>query len=193
MNNQKIKRMVSIAFLIALVLVMQMLSSVIPAVGGFSISLVLIPIVMGAVLYGPGAGALLGAAFGTIVYINCITGADPGGAMVFQANPFLCLLVVLGKGVLAGALTGLTYKSLQHWNPHIAMLCSAVVCPVVNTGVFIVCMLTIFPEVLSAWAGGGDVIAYVLTGLVLLNFVPELLINILFGTVGHTIVHVVKK
>lgn len=185
--------MVSIAFLMALVLVMQMLSSIIPAIGGFSISLVLIPIVMGAALYGPSAGALLGATFGVIVYMNCVTGADPGGAMVFQANPILCLLVVLGKGVLAGLASGLVYRMISQWNVHVAILGAAIICPVVNTGVFIACMLTFFKDVLAAWAGGGDIIAYILTGLVLMNFVPELIINVVFGTVGHTIVHVVKK
>ena len=193
MHNQKIKRMVSLAFLMALVLVMQMLGSIIPAIGGFSISLVLIPIVMGAVLFGPSAGALLGATFGTIVYINCITGADPGGAMVFQADPFLCLLVVMGKGVLAGTLSGLVFKLIGKWNVHIAMLFAAIICPVTNTGVFIVCMLTFFKDVLAAWAGGGDLIAYVLSGLVLMNFVPELILNVVFGSVGHTIIHVVKR
>ena len=193
MHNQKIKRMVSIAFLMARVLVMQMLSGIIPPLGGFSISLVLIPIVMGAVLYGPGCGALLGATFGAIVYINCVTGADPGGAMVFQANPVLCLLVVMGKGVLAGLFTGCVYKLVSKWNAHVAMLCAAIVCPVTNTGVFVACMLTFFKDVLAAWAGGGDIIAYILTGLVLMNFVPELILNIVFGTVGHTIVYVVKR
>ena len=193
MHNQKIKRMVSVAFLMALVFVMQLLTGIIPPIGGFSISLVLIPIVMGAALYGPGAGALLGATFGIIVYINCVTGADPGGAMVFQANPVLCLLVVLGKGILAGSLAGLAYKLVSKWNSHVAMLCAAIVCPVVNTGFFIACMLTFFKDVLAAWAGGGDIIAYIMTGLILLNFVPELILNIVFGTVGHTIVHVVKS
>ena len=193
MHNQKIKRMVTIAFLMALVFVMQLVTGMIPPIGGFSISLVLIPIVMGAVLYGPGAGALLGATFGTIVYINCVTGADPGGAMVFQANPILCLLVVMGKGVLAGLASGLMYKLLSKWNAHMAMLCAAIVCPVVNTGFFILCMLTFFKDVLAAWAGGGDIIAYILTGLILLNFVPELILNVVFGTAGHTIIHAIRK
>ena len=185
--------MVSLAFLMALVLVMQMLSSIIPAIGGFSISLVLIPLVMGAVLFGPGAGALLGATFGVIVYINCVTGADPGGAMVFQANPILCFLVVMGKGILAGTFAGLVYKAVSKWNVHVAIVCAAVICPVANTGIFIACMLTFFKDVLAAWAGGGDIIAYVLTGLVLMNFVPELILNVVFGSTGHTIIHVVKK
>ena len=193
MHNQKIKRMVTIAFLMALVFVMQLVTGMIPPIGGFSISLVLIPIVMGAVLYGPGAGALLGATFGTIVYINCVTGADPGGAMVFQANPILCLLVVMCKGVLAGLASGLMYKLLSKWNAHVALLCAAIVCPVVNTGFFILCMLTFFKDVLAAWAGGGDIIAYILTGLILLNFVPELILNVVFGTAGHTIIHAIRK
>jgi uncharacterized membrane protein len=193
MHNQKIKRMVTIAFLMALVFVMQLVTGVIPPIGGFSISLVLIPIVMGAVLHGPGAGALLGATFGTIVYINCVTGADPGGAMVFQANPILCLLVVMGKGVLAGLAAGLMYKLLNRWNVHVAMLCAAIICPVVNTGFFVLCMLTFFKDVLAAWAGGGDIIAYILTGLILLNFVPELILNVVFGTAGHTIIHAIRK
>ena len=177
----------------ALVVVLQFVSSMIPAVGGFSISLVLIPIVLGGAVYGPAASALLGGTFGLIVFINCVTGADFGGAMVLQANPILCFLVIMCKGILAGWLSALVYKLLSRWNPHVAILCAAVVCPLVNTGIFIVCMLTFFKEVLSAWAGGGDIIAYVLSGFVLCNFVPEMIINVVFGSVGHTIVRVAKK
>lgn len=193
MKNEKIKRMASIALLMALVVVMQAISSIIPSVSGFSISLVLIPVVLGSALYGPAAGALLGATFGVIVYINCVTGADMGGAMVFQANPVLCFLVVMGKGILAGAASGCVYKLLKGKNPYIAMILAAVVCPVVNTGVFVTCMFAFFIEVLNAWAEGGNVIGYVLSGLVLVNFVPELIINLLFSPASMRIVHVVDK
>ena len=193
MKNAKIKRMVGIALLMALVVVMQFLSGIIPPVGGFSISLVLIPIVLGAAVYGPGAGALLGATFGTIVYINCVTGADPGGAMVFQADPALCFLVVMGKGILAGLASGLVFKLLQKKNLYVAMLCAAIVCPLVNTGTFIVCMLLFFVDVLNAWANGAALAGYILTGLVLANFVPELIINVVFSPASVRILKVVKK
>ncbi|MBO5322669.1 MAG: ECF transporter S component [Oscillospiraceae bacterium] len=185
--------MVGIALLMAMVVVMQALSSIIPPIGGFSISLVLIPIVLGAAVFGPGAGALLGATFGTIVYINCVTGADPGGAMVFQANPVLCFLVVMGKGTLAGLASGGVYKLLCKVNSYLAMLCAAIICPLVNTGVFVACMLLFFNEVLSAWAGGADVLGYILTGLILANFVPELMINVVFSPAGQRIAHFVNK
>jgi len=191
LKDNKIKRMVGIALLMATVVVLQ--SIPIPPVGGFSISLVLIPIVLGGAVYGPGAGALLGTTFGLIVYINCVTGVDGGGAMVFQADPILCLFVVITKGVMAGWLSALTYKALKGKNGTLAMICSAIVCPVVNTGIFIGCMLTFFTDVLAAWAGGGEIIAYVLSGLILANFVPELLINIIFSPAGAQIARIVKK
>ena len=193
MKNQKIKRMAGVALLMALVFVMQFISGMIPPVGGFSISLVLIPIVLGAAVFGPGAGALLGATFGIIVYINCVTGADPGGAMVFQANPVLCFLVVMGKGILAGFASGGIYRLISGKNRYIAMLCAAIVCPLVNTGVFIACMLTFFMDVLAAWANGAQLLGYILSGLVLANFVPELIINIVLSPASATIAKVVKK
>lgn len=193
MRNQKIKRMAAVALLMALVVVMQFVSGLIPPVGGFSISLVLIPVVLGSALYGPGVGALLGGTFGVIVFINCVTGADPGGAMVFQANPVLCFLVVMAKGMLAGLASGWVYRLLKCKNTYLAMLCAAIICPVINTGVFVMCMLTFFKDVLSAWAGGGDLLAYILTGLVVANFLPEMIINVVFSPAGQRIVHVVQK
>lgn len=193
MRNQKIKRMAAVALLMALVVVMQFVSGLIPPVGGFSISLVLIPVVLGSALYGPGVGALLGGTFGVIVFINCVTGADPGGAMVFQANPVLCFLVVMAKGMLAGLASGWVYRLLKRKNTYLAMLCAAIICPVINTGVFVVCMLTFFKDVLSAWAGGGDLLAYILTGLVVANFLPEMIINVVFSPAGQRIAHVVQK
>lgn len=193
MKNAKIGQMAAVALLMGLIVVLQLLSGMIPPVGGFTISLVLIPIVLGGALFGAKTGALLGGVFGIIVMVGCITGTDVGGAMVFQANPILCFLVVMSKGILAGLLSGWVYGLIKGKNPYIAMLSAAVICPTVNTGVFVVCMLTFFKDVLAAWAGGGDILAYVLTGLVLANYVPELLINVIFSPAGQRILHSVRK
>ena len=185
--------MAMIALLMALVVVMQFISGLIPPISGFSISLVLIPIVLGAALYGPSAGAILGGTFGAVVYINCVTGADIGGAMVFQANPALCFLVVMGKGILAGLTSGLVYRLLSGKNTYVAMFLAAFVCPLVNTGIFILCMLTFFVDILTAWAAGVNLVAYILSGLVLCNFVPELIINLAFSPASVRILKTVNK
>ncbi len=195
MKNEKLKRMTGIALLMALVVVMQFISAAIPPISGFSLSFVLIPIVLGAALFGPSAGALLGTTFGVIVFINCVTGADAGGQMVFQASPVLCFLVVLGKGALAGLAAGWIYKLTEGFGGYVAMLCAAIVCPVVNTGTFVLGMLTLFPAVFEAWAGsvGADILTYLFSYLLLLNFVPELIINVVFSPAGQRILKIVKK
>lgn len=191
-NANSLRRMTGMALLMALVVVLQLLGGMIPPVGGFTISLVLIPIVLGAVLYGPKTGALLGSTFSVVVIIGCVTGTDAGGAMVFQANPILCILVVLSKGVLAGFLSGAVYSTVRTRSPQLAMLLAAITCPVVNTGVFIACMAAFFHDVLAVWAGGTNIPGYILSGLILCNFVPELVINIIFSTAGHRILQMVK-
>ena len=190
---KNVKKMTGVALLMALVVVLQLLGGMIPPVGGFTISLVLIPIVMGAALYGPQTGALLGAAFGVVVMIGCISGTDVGGAMVFQANPILCVLVVMGKGILAGFLSGVVYAALKQKNSTLAMVLAAAVCPVVNTGTFVLCMAAFFMDVLSVWAGGSNVLGYILSGLMLCNFVPELVINLIFSGAGARILKSLDK
>ena len=194
MKKLNIKKMTTIAILMAMVIVLQFVGGMIPPIGGVvSISFVLIPIVVGAALYGPTAGAILGLTFGVVTVINCANGTDPGGHMVFQASPIGCLLVVLSKGVLCGISAGSVYRLLSGKHEKIAMLCSAIVCPVVNTGVFLLCMILFFKDVLAQWASGSNIPAYILSVLLLCNFLPELLVNIVFSPAGQRLVRVVHK
>ena len=194
MKNKKIERMVGISLLLAVMIVLQFLASVFPIkIGPFPISLVLIPIVLGAATYGVAAGGILGGAFGVMTYFFCVNGMDIGGQMVFQASPVLCFLVVMAKGILCGLASGFVYRMLHKTNGYVAMLCAAIICPGVNTGVFLIGMSLFFMDVLRAWAGGTDVVGYILSGLILINFLPELGINIVFSPAGQRILRAIKK
>jgi len=115
--------------------------------------------------------------------------------MIFQASPVLCILVVLAKSILAGLAAALVYRLLSKRNAYVAMLCAAIVCPVVNTGIFLTCVSLFFKDVLALWAtaAGADVITYVLYFLLLCNFLPEVLLNVVFSPAGHQILRVVHK
>ena len=194
MKNQNVKKMVGLSLLVAIIVVLQMIGTLFPIkIGPVSISLVLIPIVIGAAVFGPGAGAVLGGAFGVIATIFCANGMDVGGQMVFQASPVLCILVVMAKGILCGYASGLVYGLLKKRTGYLAMLCAAIICPVVNTGIFLLGMNLFFMDVLQVWAGGSNIAGYLLTGIILLNFVPELVLNIALSPVSQRIVHIVKK
>lgn len=194
MKNKKVHKLVGVALLIAIMIVLQFLGTILPIkIGPVSISLVLIPIVIGAAVYGPGAGAILGAAFGILANIFCANGMDGGGHMVFQASPILCIVVVMLKGILCGYAAGWVYKLLSKKNGYVAMICAAIVCPVVNTGIFLLAMRLFFMDVLSVWANGSNVAGYVLTGIVLVNFLPELALNVAVSPASQRIIHVVNK
>ncbi len=181
-NNSRTVRMVQLAVLAAIIVVLQMLSYSVLKIGQISVSLVLVPIVAGGIAFGPGAGALLGGIFGVVTLIGCISGIDVGGQILFTANPYLTTLICLAKGILCGWLSALLYaalhrKSEKGWTAMV----SAILCPVVNTGVFLVFTLLFFRDILQTWAAGTALLTYVVVGLVGFNFLIELLLNILLA------------
>ena len=94
------------AVLTAMVVLLQMMGSFIHF-GQFSISLVLIPIVIGAGTCGVGVAAWLGLMFGIVVLAS-------GDAAAFLTVDVLGTVVtVLAKGILCGLLSGLAYKLLE--------------------------------------------------------------------------------
>lgn len=104
--SEKTRRLTGLALMTAIIVVLQVVASFVKF-GPFTITLALAPILIGAALYGPKAGACLGGVFGAVVLLACILGWDPGGAILWNANPFLTALVCLGKGILAGLAAGL--------------------------------------------------------------------------------------
>ncbi len=181
-NNMhaKVFRTTQAAFLAALVAVLQVLAYTIK-LGPFNMSFVLVPVVIGGVLLGPATGGFLGGVFGAVVAIACVTGMDAGGFILFSANPFLCILLCLVKGIAAGYISALVYRLLSRKIKFnmLATMFSTVLAPVVNTGLFCIGMALFFYDTLVAWAGGSGVIYYMFTGLIGINFVIELLLNII--------------
>ena len=103
------------------------------------------------------------------------------------------MLTSLAYIFLAGLAAGIVYSLLKRRNKYVAMLVAAIVCPLVNTGIFIACMLLFFVDILASWAQGGEIFAYILTGLVVANLLPELLINVVFSPASVRITNVIEK
>ena len=187
--NSKTKNMVGVGLFTAIVVVLQFLGGGI-RLGMFSISLVLIPIVVGAALYGWKSGAWLGFAFGAAVLLS-------GDAAAFLVvNPMATVLVVLVKGAACGLVAGLVYQLLKKINGTAAVFAAAVICPVVNTGIFLLGCQFFFLETVAQWAaaaGYENAAAYMFLGLAGFNFLIELGVNILLAPVIVRLIHIGKK
>ena len=178
-ENSKTKKLVMCAILSAIIIVLQFLGSFIKF-GPFSVTLVLVPIVVGVALCGRFSGAWLGLLFGAAVLIS-------GDAAPFMAvSPFGTVLTVLVKGTLCGYAAELVYGALKK-NRYWAIFVSAIVCPVVNTGVFLIGCKLFFMELITQWAEalgfGSNVGLYMITVLVGGNFIFEVIANIILSPV----------
>ena len=249
------RTIVGLGLLTAIVVVLQFIGASI-RFGTFSISLVLMPIVVGAALYGVWAGAWLGLVFGIVVLLS-------GDAAFFMSvNPFGTIVTVILKGALAGALAGLVYRLLSGkettgraamiissllmigagifalifginenrgalsedimaairsssesaskpgtvfiiigavlaavgialllfilikkpvLNVSAAVFAAAAVCPIVNTGIFLIGCRLFFFETIKEMAGNTNVGTFMIVGLVGLNFIFELAVNLILS------------
>ena len=179
-----VKRLAFIALMTAITAVLQVLSGVIQF-GPFSITLALTPIVVGAALYGWKAGAWLGLVFGAVTLTNA--------GLFLAINAPGAIAVCLLKGALAGAAAGLIYKLLEKKNAYVAVIAAAIVCPLVNTGVFILGCLLFFMEAITAWADGGNAFAFIFVGLIGVNFFVEFGVNLVLSPVVFRIIQIGKK
>lgn len=172
LSLSKAQRLTLLGLMTALVVVLQLLGSFI-RFGPFAVSLVLVPIVVGAALDGPLAGGWLGFVFGVVVLFT-----DAAGFMAISIPG--TVLTVLVKGIAAGLVAGLVYRLLEKKNRWLAILAAAVVCPVVNTGVFFAGCYLFFFDALSVGAAekGYSVFLYIILVLIGGNFLFELLFNL---------------
>lgn len=184
------KEMVFGAILTALVVILQLMGAFV-RLGPFSVSLVLVPIVIGAAICSVKVGAWLGFVFGAAVLLS-------GDAAAFLAvDIFGTIVTVLLKGTLAGLLASLTYKALKDANIYVAVVVAAIVCPVVNTAVFLIGCLVFFMDTVAMWAQsaglGTNVGKYMIFGLVGANFLFELGMNIILSPVIVRLINIRKK
>ena len=220
--NSKTKKIVGIGLFTAIVLVLQFLGGGIKF-GMFSISLVLVPIVVGAAVYGWQAGAWLGFTFGVAVLLS-------GDAAAFLAVDVVgTVLTVLVKGTAAGLCSGLVYRLvhtlmnkhskkriqfiknnygigeccetgvyeyISRNNRYIAVIAAAVICPIVNTGIFLLGCVLFFMETVAGWGaavGFENVASYMFLGLAGINFLIELATNLLLSPVIVRLISYAKK
>ena len=192
-QHQKIVHFVFLAFLIAIVVVLQLFASAIP-LGQTQFSLVLIPIALGAMILGPMAGGILGFIFGFIVLMAGITGTDFFTATLFQNAPFITSLLCLGKGTLAGIATGLVYKLIQKKSEFAAIIAAAATTPIVNTGLFAFGSLFLKKTLEANFQPDGVSFLYFIFIIIIgINFLVEFAVNLIFSPALVRVVAVIKK
>lgn len=188
-KTEQVKKLVLMALLTALVAVLAYLGGFIKLGSFASINLTLVPVVVGAALYGPAAGAWLGGVSAATFFLT----AD--SAFWLGLSIPGTIITVLVKGIMAGLCAGLVFNLLKNKNKYIAVIASAIVAPVVNTGIFIGGCFVFFIDAVQDMAAtqGKSLWAYILIFFIGLNFVFELLANIILSPAILRIINIRNK
>ncbi len=193
----------TLGLLTALVILLQVVLGGVK-LGPVSVTFTMIPIVLGAMLLGKGAGAILGGVFGIVVIIMGAVGVDGFTLLLLNEHPVFTVLICMVKGIAAGFCAGLVYQLVRgntaadSGRGLAASIVAACVAPVVNTGLFILGALTLVGDTLTAnfsafgWTGD-SLIMFLIIACAGWNFVAEFVINVILSPALHRIYLIVKK
>ncbi|MBR4377954.1 MAG: ECF transporter S component [Bacilli bacterium] len=186
MKNDQVKKITGVAILLAIEIVLQAMGNYItPSV--VSINLSLIPIALGAILYGPLAGALLGFGNGLVVLLS------PSTEAFLSYSLFGTIVVCLLKCTIAGFLAGFVYKLIAKKNTLIGSIVASLVVPVVNTGLFVLAVFTIFFGLFQPIGTTDEIMKYVFLIMIGWNFVIEFSITAILSPTIARVINIIKK
>ena len=186
MKNDQVRKITGVAILLAIEIVLQAMGNYITP-GVVSINLSLIPIALGAILYGPLAGALLGFGNGLVVLLS------PSTEAFLAYSIFGTIVTCLLKCTLAGFFAGLVYKLIAKKNSLAGSIVASLLVPVINTGLFVLAVFTIFFGLFEPIGTTDEVMKYVFLIMIGWNFIIEFLITAVLSPTIARVINIIKK
>lgn len=114
-------------------------------VGVIEITLLVLPVALGAVTVGTGAGVLLGFAFGATSFIQCF-GMSPFGAALLSIQPLFTAAACFLPRILLGLCAGLLFRALSGTKLPATVTCglTALCASLINTVCFVGLVVLLF-------------------------------------------------
>ncbi len=195
-TNKKLRTMVELALLMAVVLLMAYTPLGYLKVGAMSITFIGIPVAVGAIVLGPAAGSFLGLIFGLTSFGQCF-GADAFGVALMAISPVKIFIMCVVPRVLMGAGAGWIFRGISKIDKTkvvsyaIASLCTALL----NTLLFTSALMLLFgnTEVVMNLRGESQIIPFII-GFIGVNGVVEAIsCGVLGGAISKALAVFVNK
>ncbi len=157
-------------------------------IGPLVITMQVIPVAISAIVLGPKGGAIAGAVFGILSFLQALGIGIPSamGAMLVSINPFLAFIQRFVPRLLDGLIIGFIYKALRKKNRHVACALTGFFAAFLNTVFFMTALVLLFgnTEYMQGLIGGQNVIVFMCV-FVGINAVVEMIAStIITGFVG---------
>lgn len=187
-NPFTVRNMPFIAILLAIEIVLQFIGNNIQ-LGPVSINLSLVPITLGAIVFGPWVGLFLGIFNALFVLLA------PSTIIFYNITVWGTIVTCLAKSSIAGFVGGLIYLLINRWNNFVATIITSISIPVINTGLFALFALIFFRPLLEENVGTfSNIYQFLLIGMIGWNFIFELTFSVVLTfPIYRIIVYYQKK
>ena len=182
------KTIVIYAMLTAIEIILQVVGNFI-AIGPLAINLSLLPIAIGAILYGPICGLFLGLVNGAMALT-----APSTIAIFMPINAWGTVLTCLIKSGVAGLLSGLIYLPFKKKHDVVGSILASVIVPIVNSGLFACFCLLFFQSFLKTGITDSyNMYTFLFLGVIGWNFIFELATSIVFVPIINRLIRYFKR
>lgn len=203
MSNLKKKhsagKLVRTALLTAIIFVMAFTPLGYFKTGGLSITLLPVPVIIGAIVMGPMTGAVLGLAFGMTSVIQCF-GLEPFGTALMGINPVGTLLTCLVPRVTMGFLTGVIFAALYRIDKKklLSFAATSLMGALLNTVFFMTFLVlffykTDFLQKIIAGMGTSSVFSFVLAFVGINGLIEAVACCVLAGAISKALYTVAAR
>lgn len=112
---------------------------------GLEFTIMTVPVIIGAIILGPGAGAVLGGIFGLTSFWQAVSGKSPFGVLLLNLDPLGAIMTTIPTRILMGLLCGLIFRALKKRmeNVNLPYLIASLSGALLNT-VFFMSVLILF-------------------------------------------------
>lgn len=137
--------LVQLAILAAILLFLELTGIGFIKTLGLEFTIMTVPVIIGAIILGPGAGAVLGGIFGLTSFWQAVSGKSPFGVLLLNLNPLGAIMTTIPTRILMGLLCGLIFRALKKRmeNVNLPYLIASLSGALLNT-VFFMSVLILF-------------------------------------------------
>lgn len=196
MQNKKTKNMVILSLLIAIEAVLVITNWGFIIIPPVSITILHIPVIVGAIIMGPYYGSILGASFGLLSLLNAtFRGASPvdlAFSPFTSGHPVKSIIMCMGCRILLGFMAGLLFqifsKMFLKFDKHnlLSTILSAFIATFIHTASVMLCLWFLFPNLAISFKA-------VIETILAFNFLIEAGIAIVFSIGISKVIPILKK
>ncbi len=191
--------LVQLAILTAILLFLEVTGLGYIRIPAISMTVMQVPVVIGAIVLGPGAGAILGGVFGLTSFAQAF-GKDPLGAILLSLDPLGLFVTTVLTRILMGWLCGLIYRTMKkaRLNGGLSLILASLSGALLNT-LFIMGKFNFFffqaPDVqnIAAGLGTGNPLLFAVLLVGVQGLIEAGVCTLLGSTVAKALMSIQKK